>query len=113
MHSFQFDSEQAINNIIFRAQYFEQFQNKRFFDSSLELVKSGAVYVFGRDENFHPNLIFEMQKFLNFTNDLEAIKKSIFYLSIIIIENMMVPNIIERMNLLINFSIFENCEFFF
>lgn len=50
-----------------------------------------------------------MLKFKNYTNDLTALKEAIFYLSVVIIENMIVPNLIERMNLILEFQDFDNC----
>ena len=76
-------------------------------ETTIELVYIGAVYILGLDKNYHPNLILKFSKFLNQRNNIIAIKNAILYISIIIIENMMIPKIIERMNIIMDYT---NCD---
>lgn len=92
--------------------FFDNFQNFRIQDPSKDIILNGGVYIFGRDQNFVPNLYILTEKLLDYQESMSSIHNAIVYLSIIIIENMLIQGVVERFNVIIKELPGESKEFF-
>ena len=104
------DSNLAKKKFIRSERFLKRFELNGFSGRAENIIKKGSIYIFGRDKDYYPNLIIDIDEL-----NCEKIKKkdifeSILYLSIIIIENMLIPYFLEQFNIVFKFkkkNIFE------
>ena len=77
--------------------YKENFQNKKIESLTKKIILDGNIYLFGRDKNNSPILIMDLFK-LEKIIETDFIEQALFYLTIIIIENMLFPFYLEYFN---------------
>ena len=90
--------------------FLKRFELNGFSGRAENIIKKGSIYIFGRDKNYFPNLIIDIDELNCPKIKKKDIFESILYLSVIIIENMLIPYYLEQFNILFKFknrNIFE------
>lgn len=73
----------------------------------LKLIKLGFIYIKGRDKQYRPNIIFDVNRFLDFVDKLEysELLRSVVFVLEYIIKFILVRGKVENWNFVINLDI--------
>lgn len=106
LHSSNFDLKETVtlikNTYLFKINYKEILLNPN--ETILKILNTGAIYINGRDADYRPIVIFDLQKYIFYSSkfELDSWLESIVFLCNYIINKLLLPGIVETWNIFLN-----------